>query len=96
MRLITHEESLIEGHWIVVAGKTEADEAALRIESLVTSHLQLVAVCDGGWSRLFRDPLDSRLWEHTYPQAEIHGGGPPRLAAISPEQACMRYKIEQK
>ena len=58
-------------------------EDAMRIHALVQSGLQFVAATDGGWSQLFLDPVDGRLWEHTHPQSHMHGGGPPRLATIS-------------
>ena len=43
------------------------------------------------WQLLYRDPKDGRLWEQTSPQGEMHGGGPPRLAVISEEEARKRY-----
>ena len=87
------DEEMIEGRWLVVGGKVVGDDATSRIEKLVAEHLAFIAVSADGWSRLFRDPKDGRLWEHTYPQSQMHGGGPPRLAVISPEAARLRYRI---
>ena len=93
MSLIQPDEDVIEGRWLVVDGKVVADDAASRIERLVSTHLAVVAVSEDGWSKLFRDPKDGRLWEHTYPQSEMHGGGPPRLETLSDEKARLRYSL---
>lgn len=66
-------------------------EDAARIDDLEKSELELVGSTDGGWARLYREKKDGRLWEHTYPHSEMHGGGPPRLAVISEEDAKRRY-----
>ncbi len=91
MSLLKPEEILLEGHWVSSAGKIVADEAVLRIDKLVGSHLVLIG--GGGWTKLFRDPNDGRLWEHTYPHSDWHGGGPPKLEVISPETARERYQV---
>jgi hypothetical protein len=73
------------------APQEEVIEDAARIHKLVQSELEFVGATDGGWSRLFRDKADGRFWEHTYPHSELHGGGPPRLAVISRDEAQQRY-----
>jgi hypothetical protein len=64
---------------------------ALRIAQLVDQHLRELARSADGWSALYQDPRDNRLWELTYPQSEMHGGGSPRLAVVSPWDAAVRY-----
>ncbi len=87
-------EIVVEGHWRSDASGTAiADAATSRIEGLLRSHLAFVAASSDGWSRLFRDPNDGRLWEHTYPQSEMHGGGPPRLQVITSDMARLRYSV---
>jgi len=54
----------------------------------------LIGGADGGWSRLYLDPVDGRYWELIYPQSEIHGGGPPRLAHISADAAKIKYGVD--
>jgi Immunity protein 27 len=93
MRLIQPHETMIEGHWLSVGGKVVADAAVNRIDTLVGSHLSLLAVSSDGWAKLFRDPDDGRLWEHTFPQSELQGGGPPRLEIVSLETARLRYHV---
>ena len=93
MSLLGPDEKVIEGRWLPVGKKIVADDAASRIEALVAGPLTLVATSADGWSKLFRDPRDGRFWEHTYPQCEMHGGGPPRLEVISPDAARLRYSV---
>ena len=86
------DEVVIEGRWVSVRGKLVADEAALRIDDLTTSYFEFVGAIDT-WSMLYRDPKDGRLWEQTYPESQTHGGGPPKLAVISSEEARQRYSV---
>lgn len=63
------------------------------IEWLVSSYLTQLAVTPDGWSSLFRDPADGRIWELTYPSGGMHGGGPPSLALLSRAEAERRYRV---
>jgi len=71
--------------------KPNGDAMAHRIARLVDQHLRELARSPDGWSALYQDPRDNRLWELTYPQSELHGGGAPRLAVVSPADADSRY-----
>jgi hypothetical protein len=84
-------ESDLLGSWVVVEGKVTADPTAERIEALIYEGLEKIAVDATGWETLYRDPDDGRYWELTYPQSEMHGGGPPRLTCLSPERARAKY-----
>lgn len=92
MKLPLPEEVAIEGRWIFAKGKMVADEAALRIDDLTASYLEFVAAIDT-CSLLYRDPKDGRLWEQSYPQGEMHGGGPPKLSVVSLEEARKRDSV---
>ena len=92
MKTPLSDEIAIEGRWIFAKGKMAADEAALRIDDLTLSYLEFVSAIDK-WSMLYRDPKDGRLWEQTYPQGEMHGGGQSKLAVISIEEARIRYSV---
>ena len=85
------EEALLVGQWVAVQGATQADAVAKRIESLVRDRLDRIGVTADGWDTLYRNPLDGRLWELTYPQSGLHGGGPPSLAVISAPDATRKY-----
>lgn len=65
-----------------------------RIETLRDSYLVELAHGTSGWNTLYRDPEDGRLWELSYPQGELHGGGPPQLALLAVRQAVHRYGSE--
>jgi hypothetical protein len=58
-----------------------------RILQLIRDELVKIATDISGWRVLYRDPKDSRLWELSYPQSEMHGGGPPKLTCISSQVA---------
>jgi Immunity protein 27 len=85
-------ETEIVGGWLVDGGQVKADQLALRIDDLVNHYLVELAASDEGWSVLYMDPGDGRHWELTYPDSPSHGGGAPRLAVISSEEARVRYK----
>ena len=92
MKLSPQETELI-GKWIVENGQTRADLTSQRIQWLTSHHLRKVAFSKqwGAWETLFQDPDDGRYWEQTYPQSEMHGGGPPTLKCLSEEQAKAKY-----
>jgi immunity protein 27 of polymorphic toxin system len=68
-----------------------ADATEQRIEWLTKQKLQRVAKDSSGWETLYRDPKDGRLWELTYPQGGMHGGGPRRLHVVSQDEAVAKY-----
>ncbi len=84
-------ETQLTGAWQEVGGGAEGDRTWARIEALVATVLQRLGCAQGGWSTLYRDPADGRLWERTYPQSQLHGGGPPCLTCIDREQAQAKY-----
>jgi len=45
----------------------------------------------GGWDILYRDPQDGRYWELIYPRSHMHGGGPPELRCLTPEETEKKY-----
>jgi len=85
------QKRTIVGKWNVVGGKVVADQNCTVIDHLVTYHLVEMASREGGWTTLHRDPVDGILWERTYPESGLHGGGPPTLTEISAEEARQRY-----
>lgn len=93
MKVIPSEkEVLIAGTWIQnIDGSVEADEGCERIRYLTESGFQLISVNENGWSALYKNPNDGSFWELTYPQSELHGGGPPSLAKVSDNYADANY-----
>ncbi len=91
MQLPGRDESEIVGQWLWQNGKMIADAPCERIQWLTEMYLVKIGTSDGGWSTLYRDPREGRLWEKTYPNSDWHGGGPPRLAVMTPDVASLKY-----
>ena len=84
-------ETQLTGKWLSRDGRAVADETCERINELVRSHLRQLGRDASGWDVLYRDTDDGRLWELTYPQSELHGGGPPQLRCLAPDEARKKY-----
>jgi hypothetical protein len=89
------KEDLLVGRWVETATGVVGDEACTRIASLIQHSFEVVAEHpeEGGWRTLYRDPRDGQLWERTYPQSHMHGGGPPSLSRIAAERAKAEFKL---
>jgi hypothetical protein len=86
------KETELVGRWENIDGSVRGDFVADRINELIRVYLTPVVI-ENGWERLYRDPADLRLWDLTYPQGEMHGGGPPMLTLLSLEEARKKYKF---
>ena len=89
--MLSPSETVLVGRWNEVNGVVIADETCQRIDTLIKRHLVELASSSDGWSTLYQDPNDLRLWEHTYPQSQLHGGGPPSLTSVPASDAQTRY-----
>jgi len=87
------DEVEICGRWEFANGRAIKDAACQRIELLTAQYLKSVGTDKSGWDVLYRDPTDSRYWELTYPQSQMHGGGPPRLAVLGFAEALKKYPV---
>jgi len=85
------EETDLQCEWEIVDGKVVGNAVCNRIDHLISHYLLKVA--GGGWETLYQDPYDKRYWELTYPQGEMHGGGPPRLRHLPTAEAKAKYHI---
>jgi hypothetical protein len=88
--LAAHETDLV-GAWQMKLEKVIADPICERIEWLISNHFVQLGTDASGWDELYRDTGDGRLWELTWPQSEMHGGGPPRLTCIAIDTARAKY-----
>jgi hypothetical protein len=88
MKLRPTETELI-GRWEIVNGQVRPDSTCQRAEWLASRYLEKIA--SSNWETLFRDLGDGRYRERTYPQSEMHGGGPPSLFELRAEKAHAKY-----
>ena len=87
-------ETKIIGSWVLEDSKISADSNCERVNQLTENYLILIADDESNWETLYRDPVDGRFWERTYPQSELHGGGPPSLIIIEEGDANKKYQVE--
>ena len=92
MTELAPEEVDLRGDWLVQKDRSVVDDATeQRIKWLTTEKLERVANDWSGWETLYHDPRAGRLWELTYPQSEMQGGGPRRLHVLSRDEAAAKY-----
>jgi len=77
------ERAILTGAWIVRDRAVVGDDVCAEIKRLLAEDLVELGRDESGWYTLFRDRRDGQFWERSYPQSELHGGGPPQLAPIS-------------
>lgn len=88
------EEVRLVGNWILDDGKVIEDSTCERIAYLANHYLKEIALDEDEWSILYENPDDQNYWELTYPQSQLHGGGPPSLTKISRHEAMKKYQIQ--
>jgi hypothetical protein len=93
MNALLSTETELRGAWISSDGRVSADAICKRIDLLVGTVLKFLACTPNGWQRLYQDLNDQRLWELSYPQSEMHGGGPPLLRNISLSEATQEFRF---
>jgi len=86
------EEYLLQGLWIDTGSRMEKDSTWQRILWLVAEQLESLAESPDG--RLFRDPVDGRLWELLRTRPDLPDGGPPVLRVIAKEKAAGLYRVD--
>jgi hypothetical protein len=84
-------ETELVGKWIFRDNQTTADATTDRIHWLMKNSLTKVA--DANWSNLWQDPADSRYFELTFPEGQMHGGGPPKLSHLTEKEARRKYTL---
>lgn len=90
---IRPDETELVGRWESVNGTIQGDSVTSRIKKLTRDYLTKIARSESGWETLYRDPEDLRFWELTYPQSEMHGGGPPTLRCLSRQEVKRKYGL---
>jgi len=67
--------------WVSRDGNMCAEGDAKTIDDLLAQSLRVRRSGDG-WTSLYRHHATGEFWELSYPQAEMHGGGPRRLVKV--------------
>lgn len=93
MKMLESNEHTLVGRWVDDGKTLVPDEVCKRIDSLVRNHLIEIGADSSGWSVLYKDPRDNRLWELTYPASDSHGSGPPLLRSIDIDTARQRFQF---
>ena len=91
MKPLASSEIELVGRWVSAAGQVVADDVCRRIDHLIENHLVLLGQSVDGWDTLYRDPTDGRLWERSFPESQMHGGGPPLLRMLDHDAATQKY-----
>lgn len=71
--------------WISEDGKMIARGDAAAIDDMLATKLEKVSSNASGWLVVYRHRETSQFWELSYPQSEMHGGGPRRLRLMGEE-----------
>ena len=74
-------EKEIIGKWIFKDGKMVADANCQLIDSMIKNDLKEIEKSEDGWTKHYKNTNGS-IWELTYPESHLHGGGPPKLSRI--------------
>jgi hypothetical protein len=93
MSTIDAHETEIIGRWVWEKGAMVSDATCGRIDDLTRNYLVEVGRDKSGWDLLFRDPKDGRYWQLSYPNSDLHGGGPPQLTHLTKELALEKYDV---
>jgi hypothetical protein len=71
----------IIGKWIFKNGEVITDSNCKVIESMIKNDLTKLETSDDGWTIRYKGN-DGEIWELSYPESELQGGGPPRLLLV--------------
>ena len=88
---LTEDETDLVGQWLNKGPKIVGDANCARIEKLIATHLVSLGSDESGWDALYRDPDTGKLWELTWPQSQMHSGGPPRLRHVNADEVRSKY-----
>ena len=91
---LTTTETEIIGQWSYTDGVVGEDANAQRIHWLLARHLTYLETEESGWQKLYVNPGDGQYWELSFPQSDLHGGGPPALTRIAKDAAQQRYNVQ--
>ncbi|MFS8180102.1 Imm27 family immunity protein [Pseudovibrio denitrificans] len=91
MQQLGPDEELLTGKWVFENGHVISNETCDRINFLTCNSLKKIGTSSDGWSVLYQDPQDDRLWELSYQNSSSHGAGPPVLKVLTRDEVAARY-----
>jgi hypothetical protein len=62
-------------------------------QDYIVQHLREIKDNSETWETLYQCPITKTFWKEYYPHSEQHGGGPPELIQITPEDAKRDFKV---
>lgn len=71
----------IIGNWKFENGKVIADSNCKIIEEIIKQELTKIETSKDGWAIKYK-ATDGTIWELSYPQSHLQGGGPPKLVQV--------------
>jgi hypothetical protein len=69
--------------WSFEGGRMVARGDAPAIDKMLEQELEKARVDESGWITIYRHRETGAFWELSYPQSEMHGGGPRRLRLLA-------------
>jgi len=72
---------VIIGHWEFANGKVIADSNCKLINSMIREKFTKIGTSEDGWTIKYKAD-DDTIWELSYPQSHLQGGGPPKLIQV--------------
>ncbi|HZO95520.1 MAG TPA: Imm27 family immunity protein [Candidatus Baltobacteraceae bacterium] len=89
---LDRSETRLVGQWTHAHIRDRRPNAVgRRIEHLTGARLTPLGHDASGWEQLFRDSADGRLWEATFYNSALQGGGPRMLSVIAQDAARRKY-----
>ncbi|WP_089381940.1 Imm27 family immunity protein [Lutibacter agarilyticus] len=74
-------KKVIIGKWIFRDNKMIADSNCGIIELMIKNEFVKLESSEDGWTTRYKRN-DSEIWELSYPENHLQGGGPPKLIQI--------------
>jgi hypothetical protein len=71
----------IIGKWSFENGEIIPDDNCHLIEKMLQNELKELESIQDSWTKIYEEQ-NGTLWELTYPESHLHGGGPPKLKRL--------------
>lgn len=72
---------VIIGKWIYKNGEIRSDKNCQVIQSMIDNELHEIGSSEDGWTKTY-ESKEGVIWELTFPESHLQGGGPPKLTRL--------------